>query len=443
MEQQRNPLAALLELSHQARHANSLPELEFLAVNDSHQLVPYRQAALWRVEGGIQCLSGLLNVEANVPYVQWLNSACQWLASHHPHTQRITANDLPEALASDYAHWLPANALWLPLTQEISEKTVVYGGLLFARELPWNEQHLALLNEWRDAWQHAWQAKQKPTHFWRFSRKRPLRWLRPWVWAPSLIALAACLPVQLGVLAPGELVPAQPAIIRAPLEGVIERFYVRPNQMVRAGQPLFDFDQALLQSRLDVTRQTLTTAEAEYRQSAQQALLDPRAKAQLAVLNGKIGERRAELNFLIEQVTRAHVVAPQDGIALFDDPTEWIGKPVNVGERILRVATPEAVEVEAWVPLADAIPLKEGARISLYLNADPLAPVQASLRYMAHDATQRPDGTYAYRVRARLEQPTTHRIGQKGTARLRGEWVSLGYWVMRRPLASIRTLLGW
>lgn len=441
MEQQRNPLAALLELSHQARHANSLNELEFLAVNDSHQLVSYRQAALWQTTTGVKCLSGLLKVEANVPYVLWLNSLCSLLAKKWPETQRFSATDLPPELATDYAHWLPAQALWLPLTKEIGGKTLVYGGLLFARELPWNEQQLVLLNEWRDAWQHAWQAQQKtkrflPTHSLR-------RWLSPWLWLPLLLTVIACIPIQLGVLASGELVAAQPAIVRAPLEGVIERFHVRPNQEVRAGQPLFDFDQALLQSRLDVTTQTLATAEAEYRQSMQQALFDPKVKAQLAVLNGKIGERRAELAFLTEQLARAHVVAPQDGIALFDDPTEWIGKPVNVGERILRVATPEAVEVEAWVPLADAIPLKEGASISLYLNANPLAPVQASLRYMAHDAIQRPDGSYAYRVRARLEQPTEHRIGQKGTARLRGEWVSLGYWVIRRPLASLRTLLGW
>ncbi|MCY1461352.1 hypothetical protein D9M71_790000 [compost metagenome] len=109
----------------------------------------------------------------------------------------------------------------------------------------------------------------------------------------------------------------------------------------------------------------------------------------------------------------------------------------------MRIATPGDVEVEAWVPLADAIPLEEAAALSLYLNASPLDPVQANLRYLAHDAVQRPDGSYAYRLRARLAEPTGHRVGLKGSAKLRGRWVPLAYWMLRRPLASIRTTIGW
>jgi len=54
---------------------------------------------------------------------------------------------------------------------------------------------------------------------------------------------------------------------------------------------------------------------------------------------------------------------------------------------------------------------------------------------MAHDPVQRPDGSYAYRVRAKLDAPTAHRIGLKGTGRLQAGWVPLAYWVLRRPLA--------
>jgi hypothetical protein len=61
---------------------------------------------------------------------------------------------------------------------------------------------------------------------------------------------------------------------------------------------------------------------------------------------------------------------------------------------------------------------------------------------MAHDAVQRPDGSYAYRVRAVLVAPTDHRVGLKGTAKLQGEQVSLLYWMMRRPLATVRGALG-
>jgi hypothetical protein len=190
------------------------------------------------------------------------------------------------------------------------------------------------------------------------------------------------------------------------------------------------------------SRQTLSTAEAEYRQASQQALTDARIRPQLTVLTGKIEEKRTEVDFLSEQLTRSRVLAPQAGVALFDDPTEWIGRPVAVGERIMRIAAPQDTEIEAWLPLADAIALPTGASVSLYLNASPLFAVSATLRYMAHDAVQRPDGSYAYRVRAALDAPTEHRVGLKGTAKLHGPRVPLVYWVLRRPLASVRTALG-
>lgn len=268
-------------------------------------------------------------------------------------------------------------------------------------------------------------------------------WQRPGVIAAGLSAAVLLCPVRLSVLAPGELVPARPAVVRAPLEGVIETIHVEPNQPVSKGAPLFDFDQALIRSRLEVATQGLATAEAEYRQTVQQALSDEQSKTQLVLLRGKIEERRSEAEYLREQLGRARVTAPREGIVLFDDPSEWAGRPVAVGERVMRIADPGAVEIEAWIPVADAIPVGESAPVSLYLNASPFDPVEGTLRYIAHDAVQRPDGSWAYRLRATLDAATAHRIGLKGTAKLRGSWVALSYWMLRRPLASLRATIGW
>jgi multidrug resistance efflux pump len=257
----------------------------------------------------------------------------------------------------------------------------------------------------------------------------------------ALVALCF-VPVRLSVLAPGELVPRNPMVVRAPLDGVIDAFHVQPNQDVTQGQALFGFDEALIRSRLRVAQQSLATAQAEYRQTAQQSLVDARVRPQLAALTGRIEEREAETAFLREQLQRSRVAAPQAGIALFDDPTQWIGKPVVVGERILRIAAPQDVEVEAWLPVGDAVKLEPGTPVQLFLNARPLEPVSATLRFMAHEAVQRPDGSHAYRLRASLTAPAGHRVGLKGTARLEGETVPLIYWVVRRPLATVRAWIG-
>lgn len=442
-----SPLITLLGLARKARQAQDPAELGFMAVNDSHALAPYRQAVLWFASGGVTALSGVVQPEANVPYVQWLERACAALHKQTGGPRPVTAADLPAAEAADWAEWLPAHALVVPLAN-------TDGLMLLARDTAFGEQETVILAEWFDTWRHAWQGLNgKPQTGWKSLRARIGKafasregrpwWKQPWAKWTAAAIVVLLVPVRLSVLAPGELVPSEPAVIRAPFDGVLAGFLVKPNDVVKAGQPLFSFDDATLASRLEVARQAVATAEAEYRQANQQALGDAKYKAQLVVIAGKIEEKRAELAYLQGQLDRSRVLSPQAGIALFDDPAEWVGKPVQTGERILRVAAPDRMEVEAWLALDDAIPLAPGAAVTLYLNASPFDPVDAKLRYVAHDATARPDGSYAYRVRADLVDKPRHRIGLKGTAKLAGGWVPLGYWMLRRPVAAVRQFLGW
>jgi hypothetical protein len=446
-------LLRIWELAAQTRQAKSDRELGFLLVNQTLSLVGYRQAVLWLDGEGVFTLSGVVQIEANAPYVLWVDHVARHLRTQHPNAPVVlTSQDLPELLANEWADWWPAYALWVPdgLTQT---ETDCKGGSLWIRDDAWDMAEAQRITQWSEVWWHAfrplhrsqvrsWPALKARVHrWWATTPDRP--WYRQTRYRIALLVLVVLLcPFRLSVLAPGELVPAHPVVMRSPLDGVIDTFHIQPNQVVQNNQPLFSFDQALIRSRMEVAQQLLATAQADYRQTYQQALVDAKSKAQLALLAGKIEEKRAELVFATEQQQRATVLAPQAGMVLMDDPSEWIGKPVVVGERILRIASPGDVEVEAWIPLSDAIALSDSASVSLYLNASPLSPVSARIRYLAHDAVQRPDGQYAYRVRATLTEPTEHRVGLKGTARIQGPWVPLVYAMLRRPLAAIRTYLG-
>ena len=458
-------LADVLELGRRARAASSAQELGFLLVNNTHALAPYRQAALWLSQEGVRTLSGVVQAEANAPYVLWLELLFLHLATSSlatppgPAVRTVTAEDLPEALAAEWAEWWPAHALWLAMpaqdnaTPDTTPNLLPIAALLLVRDEPWPEDVQAWLREWSNTWWHAFHALHHPrvrslragwtglkTHF---SQQAQRKWWQQNSvrWGAVILAML-CLPVRLTVLAPGELVPSHPLVVRAPLDGVVDAFHIQPNQVVKKGQPLFSFDEVLIQSKLEVAEQTLATAETEFRQASQQALLDAKYRAQLALLQGKIEEKHAEVEYLRQQLLRARVLAPGDGVALLDDPSEWIGKPISTGERIMRIAEPADTEVEAWLPLADAVALEPGSEVTLYLNASPLSPVAARVRYMAHDAVQRPDGMYAYRVRATLAEPIQHRVGLKGTAKLYSGWVPVVYWMMRRPLAFVRTTVG-
>jgi hypothetical protein len=457
------PLLTLIDLGHRARSATSTDELAFLLVNDSHRLIAYRQSALWFAEGGVHSLSGVVKKEANAPYVQWLDQLCRALSVAHPTLDVTVAivrpETLPAEIAAQWDEWLPRCALWVSLPVSATHRGSVGGGLLLAGDGDTdiglaNAALYPLLAEWLHIWHHAWLAQFRPRPWslalwreklatWRHDTDAQPWWRRRPLQLALLIGAVLLCPVHLTVLAPGELVPAQPVVIRAPLDGVIAQFGVQPNAVVKAGQALFSFDQAPLVSRLDVARYALSTAQTEYRQQAQLAVSDSKSKEQLATSLGKIGEKQADADYLAQQLQRSHVVAPQDGVVLFDDPSEWIGRPVQTGERIMKIAAPNDIEIEAWIPVGDAIPLPDAAKVDLYLAASPFDALEGQVRYLGHEAQARPDGNYAYRLRARLDGSTNQRVGLKGTVKVQGHWVPLIYWVLRRPLAVVRQFIAY
>src|SRR5258705_11943141 len=79
LEAQLFGLGTLVQLLKRARQAETEQELAFIIVNETHNLVPYRQAVLWRRDpegrGKGMAVSGGAVVERNAPFTLWLNRA--------------------------------------------------------------------------------------------------------------------------------------------------------------------------------------------------------------------------------------------------------------------------------------------------------------------------------------------------------------------------------
>jgi hypothetical protein len=443
LEAQLFGLSTLVQLVKRARHAGTALELAFVMVNETHNLVPYRQAALWRREragqGRVVAISGGAVVERNAPLTVWLNRAFAKLDQADAAGARaVGAGDLPDELREEWAEWIPAHALLVPLSLD-GNRTL--GALLLARDQPWNDGERHLVQESADGYAHAWAG---------FLGRRRSLWARLWGgrrWlkfaAAAAVVAAMWLPITLSALAPTEVVAFQPTIVRAPLDGVVDHFDVQPNEPVTQGEKLLELDPRAIENKLEVAGKALAVAEAEYRQAAQQALFDDKARAQLAVLKGKMDQRRTDVTYAKSLLERIHVTASRGGLAIYDDPNDWIGRPVTIGERLLEIADPGQAELEIWLPVADAITLKPGAEVEFFLNIAPNAPLTAKLRQASYEATPGPSNVLGYRIKATLDDPThPPRIGLRGTAKIYGEKVTLFYYLARRPLAAVRQLLG-
>jgi hypothetical protein len=436
-------LATLLNLERRAREAAGVAELGFVALNETRQLLDYRQAALWlpHERGDARlALSGLPRAETNAPYGQWLERLFRKSFSGQDEAVRVSAASLPADLAEDWAQWLPTHGLLLPLEHAGS----ALGWLLLARDADWDEAEIALAAELAHAYGHALALLARRPSSWRRAlhgsrARRGLVWLAA---AAALLAVGM-IPVPLTTLAPAEVVARSPFLVRAPIEGVIDRFEVRPNQPVKADQALFAFDTTSLRNRKIQASGALAVASEEFRQTAQLAVTNDKGRLDMSVRQGELASRAAEVRYSQQLLERGRVQAPRDGVAIFGDPADWIGRLVHVGEKVLEIADPEQMELLIHLPLGDAIPLANGARVELFLTVAPQTRYPAVLEYASYRAEALPDGTMAYRLKARFSGAKPARIGLAGTAKLFGEPVALAYYVFRRPLAVLRQWLGW
>lgn len=430
----------LVQLARRARQSVSEDALWFVAVNESRQLLEYRQSAVWIDAKGVAAVSGLPEPVSGAPYVQWLAGACQaWRGMDG--ASPVTADSLPPSLARDWSEWLPSHGLVLPMK---NRKGRLLGLWLLAREQPWDESEIAIANELADIYGHAWQSFM-PKLAWREQINRRLGGGAPLRKIALAILLIGVVPVRLTVLAPAEVAAKDPFFVRAPAEGVIDSFHVRPNSPVKVGQPLFDLDSSGMRTRLSVARKSFEAASEEYRQAAQLALVDDeRGKLDMVVRRGKMEEKAAELDYSKHLLDRIQIRSPREGVVVFADPNDWIGKAVSVGERVMQVADPSKVEIVIRLAVGDAIELPSGAEVTLYLTTAPRYSYGATLSYAAYKADVGADGILSYKLKADFRDDEVRpRLGQTGTAKLYGDWVLLCYYVARRPLAAARQWLGW
>ena len=433
-----SPLATLLSLEEYTRTAATQTELAFVMVNDTHALAPYRQAIFHSAARGVEAVSGVSSLEPEAPFLQWLKQVFRVLGPDI--SGEIGPEDLPVREASDWAEWLPPYAWAAPVSSRNGERL---GTLVFATDQPWGDAEKTLVSRATAMYGPAWEDRTPPAPLF---GKRLLRWRR--LLLGAALTLVMVLPVRLSVLAPAEIVPSNPAVIRAPMEGVIETIAVSPNQVIVADDILFTLDRTSIIGHLAVADKALATARAELDKATQQSFSDRKAKANIKVLRARVAEKHAERAQLNERMIRARAMSPRSGVVVMDDPSEWIGRPVSVGEKVLAVADPTEVEVEVWLAPDDLIELKPGAPVTVFLNTAPLTPISAKLSYIAYEATRQPDNLLAHRVRAAINKDdlvkhALPRIGLKGTARLDGERVLLIYWLLRRPLGITRQWLGW
>lgn len=439
-----NPAAvALLQLQAEMRKLKSLAELGYFVANEGRAPLHAQQIIIFdrgtHRKLTVQAVSSLTSVERASPLVCWLESAISELGSKAglENVQEFDAAAFAGEYRSIQAAYPLQHFLWVPWPDSNGAPT---SGMLLARASPWTAQNIRIAQYLGGAFGHAWHALARPRALnvaWLLSR-RALAGL-------TLAGLALLLaPVPMTALAPVEVVPRETYIVTPGIEGVTTGVHVEPNARVSTGQLLVTLNDTVLRNRAEIAEREVLLAQSKYKKAAQLAFHDARGRHEMAIARSDLDLKLAERDYARELLARTRILAERDGVAFFADRKDLIGKPVAIGEKLMEVANPGAAELRIDLAAADAIVIRDGARVKVFLDTDPLGPIEARLVRAAYKAAPREAQQFAFRLVAELENPQKDalRLGARGTAQVFSDQVSLGFYLFRRPLAAVRQWLG-
>lgn len=437
---------SLLKFEADARDVSQIALLRVFAVNEPRRLTGARQIfLLTRTSGGargawtVEAISSVAAVDQQSLLVAGVAKVVMAMAAEidiaEPQMLALPAYCQPEdVLAQSYPF---RELMWMPLRDRRKRP---FAGLLFARETPWSANDQALGQRLAGVIAHAWQS---------LDSRRPIRldrWsMRPWRWLAVLALLGLLVvPVPMSALAPVEIVARDPFIIAAPIDGVIEQIEVDPSTQVSVGDVLVRFADTTARNRYEVAARETLVAEARLKQATQTAFVDVRGRRELGMADAELALKRAELAFARDILERTIVRAPRAGLVVFSSRQSLAGKPVSVGERIMEIVDPTAVEARVDLPVADAMALKSDSAARLFLDVDPLRPLTAVVVRSDYRAQVGEGDVLAFRTFARItaDDRPPPRIGLRGTAQLFGDQVSLGFFLFRRPISALRQWIG-
>lgn len=439
-------LLALCKIEAGAREAGTPEDFQFLVANETLKLVQARQIFVFRADAeGTQLvtISGLPTVDHAAPLVRCVEGVVGLLGQKVGllEPRQFDFSTYADAVDPSFNVYPFRALLWLPF---LSRQRMLLGGMLLAREQDWGQEHIVLGRRLAATYAHALALLlSEPRNTARLTL-RSLMGRKALVGAGAVFLGTMAFPVSMTTLAPFEIAPLEPFVVAAPFDGVIRSILVDASDKVKAGQALLKFDDTVLRNRVDVAEREMQVADARVKKATQLAFEDSRGRQELGLAMAELALKTTERDFARDMFDQTTIKAPRAGVAIYSDKQALLGKPVAVGERIMLIGDPARVEVAMDVSVSDAIALKSGARVKIFLDSDPLHPREAEVTSADYLARARPGNTLAFRVVAKLldAEAGLPRLGTRGTAQLYGDKVWLAFYLFRRPLSALRQWIG-
>lgn len=444
-------LATLLVLQDQVKRLTNLKEFGYFTTNETHRLLHFNTAFLWQKWElfNVQLLaqSEVGEIDQQTPVNQWLKDTIKEILKNDKskkiqildfenYTGELEKKIISPALFKTWPDILPKYVLWSPF---LDAEYDISGGLILFRDNPFTEQELKMFSWLANNYQYTWRflTKSKLIAFRKIFKKR-----NTLVIAGIVLLGIMLFPIRISVVSNATVVAKDPALINAPIAGVIKEFLVKPGDSVKTGQLLVVLDKKDIQNSLEVNQKKMLLTQAKLRSANTQGYDKAETRSEIPILEADLAINNAELDYAKSVLDKTDITSPMDGVAVFDSKEDWVGQPVQAGENLMTVADPRHVQLKIFLPITELIDLEVGALGKFYVYGQ-FSEVPVRLISLGYSAQMLPNKTLAYPYIAEfMDEKNPPHLGSQGTVRLYGSYVPVVYYLFRRPFQAIRQMLG-
>lgn len=254
-----------------------------------------------------------------------------------------------------------------------------------------------------------------------------------------LLLLAVAVPVPDRVIADGRVIADVRRQISAPYEGAkVEAVFVRPGDVVAAGDLLLQLDTRDVRYELAKTEADLSAA----RVNRDDALAQAETAAALSY-DAQIAGLEATSRLLRDRLARAEIRAPIAGTITQGRLDDLIGEIISPDQPLLEIAELSTITAVLLVPESGIARLDVGQEGALALAARPGDRLPFTVTSIT-PASEVFEQRNVYRVEVTLESPPDWlRPGMEGQAKVRGGLTNLVTIYSRPMIEAIRMRLWW
>lgn len=439
-----NYFSDLTWLQGKAAFCENEEQLAFHIVNHTIKIVPYSQAILWR-EGtfGLEiiAISGVSVINHGSPYVSFLEKkVIPRILKDNNKLAKVNLEQYSE-ITSSYGGYVFPWCLSLPFYTDNNKEFKIKSGLILFSKDDWAESDIDKITNIVNYYKYLWDLFLKQSDYNLNKIRRLKKFKRIFLGALVLLMI---IPIRDSVLVPAEIAPKEPLVIAPSISGLISEIYVKPNDYVKKNQKLFKLDTITLNNQYQQSLKNLDIVKEKYRKAYHHSYNDAESKSELRVLESEIKIAEDEVKYNQSLLERAVINAEFAGTVIFSDPKYWLGHPVEVGERVMLLADDNIKQLDIFIPVDDLIQIPKNATVVFYPNPRPLSTLDAKVIFISKQAEVQPDNALAYYTVAELDDKNAseYQFGIKGTAKIYGHRVILGYYLFRRPLSWLRRNIG-